>query len=642
MYVDGIRQNSYFCNMTKARHLRNTLLVLIISLWPGQFFAQSVLIDSLRHALTMEVRPEDRMMTTAKLARALFYQDIRMAINLEQQALVLGASLKDGQYKAFTYGTLAYLYMEVKDYAAVHNAIDSALWYAERTSNQTVKGFVWLRKGMLESSYEKYDQSMNSLLKSLHYLENGNDYNYENLVYYYIAGIYWSNHDISNYNKYIQLSWQTALKSKDPDDICRAWQARGNWFLEQFRADPAKRNMLDSALYYNGRCLQVAEEQKGRLVFRNTAAVAALNNGDIYFEFYPVAYKDSAVKYINLALDIAWKSRYPEVVANCYGILSEYAIREGKYAEAEKTLLMGLSRADEDSASSDFTRARMLSALSRVAEKSGNPVKALQYYKDYVKYDKAYFNASKLANINKLAAQYESDKKEQALSALEQRAAFNKQLNFFYICLIIACLLVLVFLFRAYHFRLKAAQQVQKRLAKEKEDAALQSELEARLREEEAARMQVEQQLLQERQQLLQKELLAGTLRAQEKSGLLLSLRDKLTSEQNNSGILRQMDRIINEDRRLDEDYEALKSDLSEIHPEFFSQLQQKAQNGLTRLDLKYCSYILMGLSNKEIAVRLGIEAKSIRMARYRIKQKLGLSKDDQLDQYILSLGNTK
>ncbi|RAV59160.1 hypothetical protein DIU36_07735 [Mucilaginibacter rubeus] len=64
---------------------------------------------------------------------------------------------------------------------------------------------------------------------------------------------------------------------------------------------------------------------------------------------------------------------------------------------------------------------------------------------------------------------------------------------------------------------------------------------------------------------------------------------------------------------------------VSQSRPGFFNALQQQAENSLTRLDLKYCSYILMGLDTKEIANRLGVEPKSIRMARYRLKQKLKL-----------------
>ena len=42
-----------------------------------------------------------------------------------------------------------------------------------------------------------------------------------------------------------------------------------------------------------------------------------------------------------------------------------------------------------------------------------------------------------------------------------------------------------------------------------------------------------------------------------------------------------------------------------------------------------------MKVSNKEMASQMNVEPKSIRMARYRIKQKLELSKDEDLDVYI-------
>ncbi|QJB32143.1 LuxR family transcriptional regulator [Chitinophaga oryzae] len=619
--------------------IRHWFIILYLTgcLLPAKESAgQRLLIDSLRHELTKDSRPESRIMTTARLARALFYKDIREAIQLEQQALMVAAPLEDGRYKAFTFATLAYLYPEVKDYAAMHAAIDSAVWYAARTQDKVTKGFVYLRKGILAFSAEKYDEAMSSLLESLRYLEGQEAWHYENLAYYYIAGTYWANHDRDNYNRYARLSWQTALKSKNPDDICRAYQSLGSTFLERYRTDSSQRNLLDSALYYNGLSIGVAGQQKDWLVFRNTAAVAALNNGDIYFEFYPAAYRDSAEKYIYLALNIAREVRYPEVVANSYGLLSEYAIREGRYDEAEKILLLGLARAEEDSTTADFTKARLFTALAGIAEKSGNPAKALRYYKDYVRYDKAYFDAGKLNSIRKLEAQYQSDKKEQALAAMEERAAFNRKLNFFYACLIVASLLALIFLFRSYHFRLKASMRQQQLLTKEKEDAALQAGLQARLQQEEAARLLAEQQLMQERQDRLEKELLAGTLRSQEKSGLLLTLRDKLSNESGN--VLKQMDRIIHEDKRLDEDFEMVKSDFTEIRPEFVARLQQHAQNTLTRLDLKYCAYILMGLSGKEIAARLHVAPKSIRMARYRLKQKLGLQKEDNLDGFIRGL----
>jgi DNA-binding NarL/FixJ family response regulator len=45
-----------------------------------------------------------------------------------------------------------------------------------------------------------------------------------------------------------------------------------------------------------------------------------------------------------------------------------------------------------------------------------------------------------------------------------------------------------------------------------------------------------------------------------------------------------------------------------------------------------------MGLSSKEIANLLHVEDTSVRMTKYRLKQKLSLSKEEDLTQFITSL----
>lgn len=272
--------------------------------------------------------------------------------------------------------------------------------------------------------------------------------------------------------------------------------------------------------------------------------------------------------------------------------------------------------------------------LAQAAEKKGDNAAALNYYKQYIDFYKTAFDAQQQATAKKSEAQYQSEKKEQELTLLQQRAHFNKQLNFFYICLAAAALLALVFFFRAYHFRLRASLQQ----ALLNETKAQQLELQLQLQAEATARLEAEQQLLQERQEHLQNELLAGALQVEEKNDLLQALQKKITTHNSADPVLRQMDRIITDSRKMDEGFESAKSDLADIHPEFITRLQEKAAEGLTRLDLKYCAYIRMGLSNKEIASRLAVEAKSIRMARYRLKQKLNLQKDESLDTFLSTI----
>lgn len=58
----------------------------------------------------------------------------------------------------------------------------------------------------------------------------------------------------------------------------------------------------------------------------------------------------------------------------------------------------------------------------------------------------------------------------------------------------------------------------------------------------------------------------------------------------------------------------------------------------LSQADMRLSCYIKMGLSSKEIAPILNISSKSVEMARYRLRKKLGLAPDQSLTAYLLSL----
>ncbi|EJL68500.1 helix-turn-helix transcriptional regulator [Chryseobacterium populi] len=594
----------------------------------GVFFAglnrassQSVIEDSLKNLLrNPNLSPEKKAMTLSHLGRNIYETDMPSALSATNEALQLSHKLSDGQYSAFALATLTYLNVQRDSLVLAQKNIDSALVYTSKSTNKVVNGYVWLRKGWLEYIVNNTTKSTASLFKALQLLEGQGAYAYESLVYHYLASIYADLKDPKNLKKYTRLSLNLAYQSKEPDIICNAYLATASSFLQDFRKDTSQKKLLDSAMFYNRQVLQLSQSQPKRIVNHINVAASALNMANMYWEFFPKSYKGSAEKYIDLALAIARKTKHEEVIANCYGILSEYALAEGNYAEAERLFLSGFAEVENGAGNSMAVKASMMKGLATVAEKSGNQAKALNYYKQYMQYEGQAYDAAKLAIAQRLEVQYEAEKKEKELEALQERAAFDRKLNFISIGLIIAGLLALIFLFRSYHFRLKSSIQQQK------------------LRTEEAARLQAEQELLQERQNRLQKELLAGNLQVEQKNELLHTMRDKLANQPESGMLKNQLERILKEDQRMDEDFEHVKVSLTNIHPEFFSRLQTLAGNKLTRLDLKHCSYILMGFSNKEIANRLNVDPKSILMARYRIKQKLNLEKEDSLDLLIQKL----
>jgi DNA-binding CsgD family transcriptional regulator len=591
--------------------------------------AQSILIDSLKGVLARkETTVENRIMATAQLARITSNKDVKAAIVLDQKALVMTSNVKDPKYRSFIYSCLVQLYELNDSTQLARNAVDSAMWYADKSGDKTTKGFAWYRKGWLQGMEEQPDSSMKNLLQALRYLDGQKAYNYECSVNYFIASIYGDWNDPENELKYARLCLQKGLQAQTPDEICIGYQSLGSYFIIQYRKQ-SKGILLDSALYYNRQALATGQQQHARFMVSSTLALVALNTANIYAEFYSDK-KDSAIQYLNTALSLAKETTQQAIVASCYGMLSDYSVADGDYNHAEFLLHMGLA-AIESFPSASITKARIMEALAKVAEKKGDKALALDYYKQYIDFYKTAFDAQQQATAKKLEAQYQSEKKEKELALLQQRAVFNKKLNFIYFSLAAAALLALIFFFRAYHFRLRAS--LQKSLLNETK-----AQLQLQLQAEATARLEAEQQLLQERQERLQNELLAGALQVEEKNELLQALQKKITTHNSADPVLRQMDRIITDSRKMNEDFESAKSDLADIHPEFITRLQEKAAESLTRLDLKYCAYIRMGLSNKEIAGRLAVEAKSIRMARYRLKQKLNLQKEESLDNFLSTI----
>lgn len=594
--------------------------------------AQTIIIDSLEAVIYQsESTSIARIEAMAELARIMARdKQPKNAIDLAKEALRLSTSEKDQGYTALSYSTLSYLYAQQDSLNLAYKAIDSAELYAGRTNNNIIKGRVRSQHGWLENLIDNRDKAYKYMLDALRMFEGEDTWLYKSNIYHHLAAIqgYWN--EPEKQLNYTRLCLQAAKKSKDPNALANAYLSMGTYYLYQHRKEHIP-EQLDSAKSYYASILKLTKSYPQRIKAKNIEGIASLNMANLYLEFYPASFKDSAVVYLNKALENGRKSKQAEIIANSYGILSEYALRENNYPKAEKLLQMAMTELVSSSWGSNLSKSRISNALARVAEKSGDSKKALKYYKQYVEYDKQLFNEEKHSITQKLEAVYQSEKKELALATIRQEAAYTKKLNNLYLILISIGLVALFFLFRSYHFRLKAAKQKQLLLTGLKNEAELQSNL----KDEETARLHAERELLQERLDRMEKELLAGSLQVEEKNNLLEDLKVKLNSLDRSDPLYTQISRLLSKNYEADRGYNDIKTELSEIRPEFIEGLQKKANNKLTRLDLKYCSYILMGLTNKEIAIKLNVDPKSIRMARYRIKQKLQLTKDESLDSFI-------
>jgi len=132
------------------------------------------------------------------------------------------------------------------------------------------------------------------------------------------------------------------------------------------------------------------------------------------------------------------------------------------------------------------------------------------------------------------------------------------------------------------------------------------------------------------------RELSTSIIQIQNKNNVLLSIQE-LLNEDSSEGNISKILKLIQNDINLDSQWEKFKWHFEEVHPNFFARIQG-TYPGLTDNDLRLCAYIKMLLTNKEVATLLNLSVKGIEAARYRLKKRLSLATEQDLNTFIHSL----
>jgi tetratricopeptide (TPR) repeat protein/DNA-binding CsgD family transcriptional regulator len=223
---------------------------------------------------------------------------------------------------------------------------------------------------------------------------------------------------------------------------------------------------------------------------------------------------------------------------------------------------------------------------------------------------------------------YETEKKTNTIQQLEEKNRSYIRQTLLLIGVFILTIMGGLFMFFWLKSRLKLNRQKTEILEAEKKQAELILELEKKEKEQ----LKINQELLALRQEHLEKQALATSLHLDEKSKFLEELKQKLSE----SGV--NLDKVLKENQILESEFSDLQNIIEQIHPSFFKKLHSHAITKLTTLDLKYASYIYLNMDNQQIANVLKAETNTVRTTKYRLKQKLGLGKDVDLQLFLQDL----
>ena len=103
--------------------------------------------------------------------------------------------------------------------------------------------------------------------------------------------------------------------------------------------------------------------------------------------------------------------------------------------------------------------------------------------------------------------------------------------------------------------------------------------------------------------------------------------------EERRRRVLRKIDSYMNDK----ENHELFEKYFNTIHDGFFTRLLQR-HPGLTPNEMRICAYIKLNLNTKEIAAYMNISPSSVEIARHRLRRKMELASEVNLQHYVSAI----
>ena len=512
-------------------------------------------------------------------------------------------------------------------YDKVPQLIDDANSTAQKTNDKTASLYAAYLNIYYNNTLGESENTMKLIQKTLPQVEKlPSEILLNAKLNYLLYGIHSEWNDAKNATLYAQKSVELAQKSGNKNMLSSAYSAMAVCYYFTYE----KTGDLKDLKLVTDMCKKAValyHEFPGQ-VSAHVHAMALLNLAN-YNLSYPVITPEIRKEIQSQANEILTLTQHTTlnqgIQAGALGILSNLATRDQNDALSEQYLLKAEQILLTQKPVYYHVMINVVTDLSKLYAKQKNYQKAYEYQSKVTEYNNLQYNEGQAETVKRLEAQFQSQKKEAELKALTEKTLSLKKEKLLYIVLGIIGLIGAFFMFRSYHYKLRYSIEREKKLNTEKHEA----EMLVKLQDEERARLKAEQELLTLQQQKLQSEVLASQLHIQHKNEVLHQLQTQLSDTDIN------ISQVVKEQNRVDNDFEKIRFTIQALHPDFFKNINEKAKQKLTPLDLKYCAYIYLGMDTKQIANLLNVEPKSVRMTKYRLKKKFRLEENIALESFF-------
>lgn len=396
------------------------------------------------------------------------------------------------------------------------------------------------------------------------------------------------------------------------------------------------RQTYDSALLYyeiaiaNG---SNTAEYPQLLIFKMNRSLMLQKLGrpsDFYKESYQVLRMADSLKFYNFHTQL-------------YLLIAGVFNTDLKLDSAKKYASLGLKVAQEQN--DRRIKVDYLNFLSEIEEADGNLKVALQYRKTLQGLKDSLISEEKDKALAETEAKYKLSIKEENLRHKEEEINAQRWLFAVALSLILSTVILLILFFRRKSLQQKAQLEAKElafenqRLLLENTRMSVESEAAKREMSEKALQQQgIKQQELTENLALKERLLAAQTLNFISKAELVEEIKQICEQSQEPvPPIVLQQIKRLNDGFSSETEWNNFKTLFEQVHPNFIQRLTTFSPD-ITPTDVRLAVYIMMHLNPKQMAQMLGITYHSVLNGRSRLRKKLGLMEDADLNRFLYSL----
>jgi len=151
----------------------------------------------------------------------------------------------------------------------------------------------------------------------------------------------------------------------------------------------------------------------------------------------------------------------------------------------------------------------------------------------------------------------------------------------------------------------------------------------------------LENEKLESELKLKSKELAESTMTIIKKNEILVTIKEEVNTQKNMLGsqypnkYYDKLIRLLDDNLSSEDDWAIFQTNFDRIHENFFRNLHIRFPD-LTSNDLRFCAYLRLNLTSKDIAHLMNISLKGVEVGRYRVRKKIGIPSTKSLTEFMI------